>query len=648
MPQAQAPLKPVPPTYVIVTNFSEDLLAKESEDLISNVRTELQGYGPLKVEPKWNPIENEMTLAFSAREHAEAACAELDGAFFNICIQEDNGTDAVGAEETTLNEFYDIVAQSKHNSGDTSKIDQSKQYVGVIKHLDIANGRAFIDSEELKAIANVLVYVHKNVFQSSGVHEGQKVRFRVHLNAKGLPQAQRPLEPVYEKMVGQQVALSGFPKEWSTFSGEQVAELIESLLTPFGPLVSAPTTNIAHGGGSATAVFEQLADATSAIQSLHGEAFQIRCVTQPTAQGRRGGRGGNSCALQIDGFPARWQSAEVSKLIRSAGHEGRSGTSLSVEMLTAEAASTGSARVKFPSATVAAQVARDLGDQKIAGAPLCVSREGEEVNGNMEDGERSMLVFIDELFMPQRPEVESAPTDREIWVDPLPDEVELPSWLTAFGKAEEVFRLRDHKTNLDADRGYIRFSTHAAARRCVAAGAGTWSESERALVSRSMESSGSGRKSSWNSGTSVYPISIVKRMMGNDRDGYPLQKICEQLALRRLRLRGEGLANAEKRLHFLAQGSDATLASLLPELEKLVAEIHGEIFLKIAEGWSPNFTAAAGEADDDFVIWRPPGAELPRGGLDDAGAGRSRRWSGEDRGEDEGVKRRRFSLYGKD
>ena len=48
-----------------------------------------------------------------------------------------------------------------------------------------------------------------------------------------------------------------------------------------------------------------------------------------------------------------------------------------------------------------------------------------------------MTFFMDELFMPQRPTVDPSPTDREVWVDPLPDEVDLPGWLLAFGDAEE-------------------------------------------------------------------------------------------------------------------------------------------------------------------------------------------------------------------
>merc|ERR1719162_1314561 len=103
--------------------------------------------------------------------------------FFNMRLQED--AHKVSGEESALNEFYDLVAQSKQNSGDTSKIDQSKQYVGVIKHLDPVKGVAFIESEEIKAIANCLIYVHKNVFEGSEVQQGEKVRFRVHLNAKG-------------------------------------------------------------------------------------------------------------------------------------------------------------------------------------------------------------------------------------------------------------------------------------------------------------------------------------------------------------------------------------------------------------------------------------------------------------------------------
>ncbi len=45
-----------------------------------------------------------------------------------------------------------------------------------------------------------------------------------------------------------------------------------------------------------------------------------------------------------------------------------------------------------------------------------------------------MLFHIDELGMPRRPEVEALPTDREVWMDALPDEADLAT----LGDVEEI------------------------------------------------------------------------------------------------------------------------------------------------------------------------------------------------------------------
>lgn len=103
------------------------------------------------------------------------------------------------------------------------------------------------------------------------------------------------------------------------------------------------------------------------------------------------------------------------------------------------------------------------------------------------------VVFIDELFMPKRPEVPAGPEDREVFLSSLPmtecDADQIKSWLQGFGEIEICSFMRNPLTNEIADTGYVRFRTHEQANACVEAMTvdaeegdtmARWSESERA------------------------------------------------------------------------------------------------------------------------------------------------------------------------
>ena len=90
------------------------------------------------------------------------------------------------------------------------------------------------------------------------------------------------------------------------------------------------------------------------------------------------------------------------------------------------------------------------------------------------------IIHIDELKMPNRPDVEPAPTDVELFVDPLPDEDLMDTCLNAFGSTEDIYVLPIPGPR----KGYVKFRDHGAAIRAVEAGFGSWSESERVLSSQ--------------------------------------------------------------------------------------------------------------------------------------------------------------------
>merc|ERR1712060_196348 len=96
-----------------------------------------------------------------------------------------------GAEDEEL-------AEAEANEGELADSNDqdpdTMYYEGVVARYDAAAGRGFIECVEAKEQFGQDVYVHGTVLSNSGTNVGDTVRFRIHTNAKGLPQAQAPLE----------------------------------------------------------------------------------------------------------------------------------------------------------------------------------------------------------------------------------------------------------------------------------------------------------------------------------------------------------------------------------------------------------------------------------------------------------------------
>lgn len=192
---------------------------------------------------------------------------------------------------------------------------------------------------------------------------------------------------------------------------------------------------------------------------------------------------------------------------------------------------------------------------------------------------KQATLYIDELEMPQRPEIGPSPTDREVWIDPLPDEDELAEWLQVFGAAEEVCRLPHPETGAPTERGYVLFKSHDSAQACVDSHAGKWSESERAMSSQ---------LSLRRSVVRAYPESIVSAFLG--RGGEDINALRKASGVWKLAVKGADLAMkgaplgdvlAEQRLHFWAEGRPEAIEHFKAQLEKRLAEIHREIRNKL-------------------------------------------------------------------
>lgn len=104
------------------------------------------------------------------------------------------------------------------------------------------------------------------------------------------------------------------------------------------------------------------------------------------------------------------------------------------------------------------------------------------------------VLFVDELPMPKRPEVQPSLKEREVFLSSLPvedtSESQIKDFLEGFGQVEDMLLLQDPLTGTLSGKGYARFKTHEQAALCIeqttadAEDEGdvvaAWSESERA------------------------------------------------------------------------------------------------------------------------------------------------------------------------
>jgi len=184
----------------------------------------------------------------------------------------------------------------------------------------------------------------------------------------------------------------------------------------------------------------------------------------------------------------------------------------------------------------------------------------------------TITLYLDEVFMPSRPQVPPTPYDREVFVDPFPAEEgsqELQDWLISFGEVEEVFRIAGE------DRGYLLFKEPEAAAKCVTAFAGTWSESERAVT---------GQKTSRRN-QCAYPESLISHFLG--QDGANMKDISSRVGISSFDLKVGSTARGDKgeatRVRFVASGSSEQLTLLRREVEEQLEKVHREMTRLIDE-----------------------------------------------------------------
>eukprot|EP00927_Polykrikos_kofoidii_P009685 TRINITY_DN14051_c0_g1_i1.p1 TRINITY_DN14051_c0_g1~~TRINITY_DN14051_c0_g1_i1.p1 ORF type:complete len:1098 (-),score=124.70 TRINITY_DN14051_c0_g1_i1:28-3258(-) len=345
-----------------------------------------------------------------------------------------------------------------------------------------------------------------------------------------------------------------------------------------------------------------------ACEKLHGTDFRGRRLKVNRASRALGEV--MRTTLHISGFPLTWHAPEVESFLRSASPLGALGVTV---LEPVGDFSLGCAKVTFECLTQAHQVSKEFHGKEIDGEPLSIFSGPLQQKKKTRDskGGKTMVIHLDELNMPHRPDFKPCSADREVWVGAMPDEEDLDEWLSIFGEVEEVFRLSDEDTGELGRKGYVVFKEHGSAANCVAVGSGTWSESERALTSQTCPR--------WQGRPSAYPRNFISLLLGSR--GEAISKLKADVGASTLSLRGEGLGSSDEskstRLHFLFKGSRTARSKLQCALESQVAEVHAALKEKVenpderrSRSRRRNQTRPQQSPDDDGP-WRPPEMRPP-------------------------------------
>eukprot|EP00928_Gymnodinium_smaydae_P089567 TRINITY_DN73513_c0_g1_i1.p1 TRINITY_DN73513_c0_g1~~TRINITY_DN73513_c0_g1_i1.p1 ORF type:complete len:893 (-),score=143.39 TRINITY_DN73513_c0_g1_i1:151-2787(-) len=325
------------------------------------------------------------------------------------------------------------------------------------------------------------------------------------------------------------VIARNFPAAWVASSAlPQLPSKVQSLLHRIGTLIAPPVVGQGSRGLEAVARFQTPEAAADAVRTLHGtdlrtnaekravgfqapkdsERFWLQLVSAEAAlaatmavapaaapQARRLRPG-----VYLSPLPPSWAENDV--LLLASPYGSVSG----VRMAAAKGNEQRGAYIDFQSIAAAQGALSGLDGLTLMGVRLrCVMQEEPEPAKPT----LSFLIYIDELAMPSRPEVEPRLNDRELFLPQLSSDVRseeaVRSWMAMHGDVEEVFLLRDRMLALTG-RAYVRFRSNVEAVKALkslrdAGGAGAsavWSESERALA---------GCKSS-------YGVDVLRRICG--------------------------------------------------------------------------------------------------------------------------------------
>jgi len=327
---------------------------------------------------------------------------------------------------------------------------------------------------------------------------------------------------------GRAVVARNFPVAW--VAPEAVGGLpkkVESLLRRIGALEGAPTVSQGPHGLEVVACFQLAASAREAVKTLHrfdlrseaekkavnyadpkeSERFFVQVVEPATAEAAAAGAAAGGAAasaaaaaaapdllpsskkrIKVNGIylqplPENWNSEHVMFLASPYG------TVEKVQLERLESGKT-AALIDYKDGAHAQKALGNLDGLQLMGSRLsCTMQEEQEPPKPI----HRFVMYLDELNMPSRPEVEPRLDDSELFLD-IPQaarsEDAARTWLSGIAAVKEVFLVKDAKGS-NTGKAYASFRNHPEALKaletvstCAADGSMLqvrWSESERAL-----------------------------------------------------------------------------------------------------------------------------------------------------------------------
>lgn len=405
---------------------------------------------------------------------------------------------------------------------------------------------------------------------------------------------------------GRAVIARHFPAAWvapAALAG--LPSKVQSLLQRIGLLEGAPQVSRGPTGLEILARFQTAKDALEAVKTLHG--FDLRSAAEKTAANFEAPKDSECFSLRIadepggapaaaparkrrlrpngiflSPLPTNWGESDVMLMATPYGQ---------VQRVKVEALGNGQhgALIDYAKDSAASAAQAGLDGLSLMGARLrCVMQEEPEPKAPMQ----SFVVFLDELPVTTRSQVEPLLDDREIFLTDIPralrTEEAAKSWLAAYGEAE-VLLLRDLQQK-PTGKAYAVFRHHSEALKALqairATGAdgsqqATWSESERAM----------------RGSRGAYGLDMLRRLAGEG--GARLRELRQAAGAGALAMdppdsRGSG--SSGRRVRFVAQcegpaQAEACWALLSKELVRLhelyANEVKGSLVLRgFPASWS--------------------------------------------------------------
>lgn len=590
-------------TKVLLTNFPQAWAGVGVAELQFRAAAELRQYGEFKDEPvvtlnhkllKSSDPEY-WSLDERAIEFAEATVEFLDP---------NSATQATSGDSSFKVELVVTAAEGgdgKHHKRDKNrtifvgnvpydgKEEEVRELFGIVGEIDYCRlvaerrketgehrGYSFVDFFD-PVTAQVAVRVMHGV-----AFKGR--RLRVTLSAKADGDAGATLTPVPDGVA--YAIIHNMPENYLALPQDVLVQSILPDLEMFGPLVIPPT--VYDCGTKVLATFTNSEIAEETLASLEWVPYKINVfgTAKDADRSTTDYEADRIKTIFVGNLEPDITELEIAEAFQAHGDVS------SVRLVTKNSRggpeNKNFAFVEFEDPLVAQSIltAVETNEFIISGCNVNVSAcetsfaESRKSEGNKgrkkraREGEIEVEIYVDQLRISKLPAVAPSATDREVWVDPLPNPEDEQEWLQVIGPVEEIFRIEDPSTGEPGERGYVKFHDHESASQCVQAGVGEWSQSERIL--RSQDDDGDAPAS--------YPDNVVRTILGPK--GENTRNLKESIGAFSLAFRGDRQTKMEgcpKRLRFVCSGLPEVLMKLQDGLEELMDRVYTSVADKITE-----------------------------------------------------------------